>query len=600
MVTGMSDLSSLAEAARFLERGDLAAAERSITALPGWDADPDALHLMALARLQQNRPVEAEKLLKQSLGARPGHPHVLVNLAKLFLAQGRHGEALAALQAALEADPKLTEAWYELAALKFAKGDSRSAEGAFRQVLALEPRHLPARLWLGVTIKNDGRGAEAEPIREAGVGLAREAPLKAAFVYNLAWSQYLQGKKQTALDNFAFAARLDSSLNSDVNCADLLEELGRVEEALALLETVIQREPGNAAAHLAYNNLLHRLGRDGEFLASYDRAPQTASMLAAKAGLLLKRGKPEEAAEIFAQAKTREPGNPEALTGLAAALNALGRHGEAMAALEQALQHQPATAPLYQSLAATALQARDPEKSAAFAEKSLRLSPVDQSGLALLGSAWRMLGDARDEMLNGYDELIGVFDLEPPQGFSRMEDFNRELNAWLAGMHRNVREPLEQSLKGGSQTRGYLFGQGHDLAEQLKARIGEAIGRYIAEIKPDARHPFRGRAGSGFRYKHSWSSRLGDCGFHVNHIHPGGWISSCYYVALPEVVKDETAKQGWIKFGEPGFEIGLAPRRAIQPRPGRLVLFPSYMWHGTIPFHENSTRTTVAFDAVPL
>jgi hypothetical protein len=97
----------------------------------------------------------------------------------------------------------------------------------------------------------------------------------------------------------------------------------------------------------------------------------------------------------------------------------------------------------------------------------------------------------------------------------------------------------------------------------------------------------------------SWSSRLRDCGFHVNHIHPGGWISSCYYVGLPEAVKDETEKQGWIKFGEPSFNVGLGMRRAIQPQAGRLVLFPSYMWHGTIPFREDAARTTIAFDAVP-
>jgi Putative 2OG-Fe(II) oxygenase len=37
----------------------------------------------------------------------------------------------------------------------------------------------------------------------------------------------------------------------------------------------------------------------------------------------------------------------------------------------------------------------------------------------------------------------------------------------------------------------------------------------------------------------------------------------------------------------------------VQPAPGRLVLFPSYMWHGTIPFHDAQPRTTIAFDVVP-
>jgi hypothetical protein len=30
-----------------------------------------------------------------------------------------------------------------------------------------------------------------------------------------------------------------------------------------------------------------------------------------------------------------------------------------------------------------------------------------------------------------------------------------------------------------------------------------------------------------------------------------------------------------------------------------LVLFPSYLWHGTVPFSSNQARLTVAFDAVP-
>jgi hypothetical protein len=66
-------------------------------------------------------------------------------------------------------------------------------------------------------------------------------------------------------------------------------------------------------------------------------------------------------------------------------------------------------------------------------------------------------------------------------------------------------------------------------------------------------------------------------------------------------VKDETAQQGWIKFGEPSLQVALKTpvRRTIQPTAGRLVLFPSYMWHGTIPFHDAAARTTIAFDVVP-
>ena len=166
----------------------------------------------------------------------------------------------------------------------------------------------------------------------------------------------------------------------------------------------------------------------------------------------------------------------------------------------------------------------------------------------------------------------------------------------------NSGEFIDQSLRGGTQTPGHLFPAGLPLVEKLKQRIDEAVARYIAELDEDAAHPFLSRRGKDFRYAGSWSSRLQDCGFHVNHFHPDGWISSCYYVSVPDAVRDETAMQGWIKFGEPAVDVVLKEpiRRAIQPIAGRLVLFPSYMWHGTVPFHDSCARTTIAFDVVPV
>jgi hypothetical protein len=214
-----------------------------------------------------------------------------------------------------------------------------------------------------------------------------------------------------------------------------------------------------------------------------------------------------------------------------------------------------------------------------------------------MGSAYRLLGDERDESLNRYDELIAVFDLAPPQGFSNMADFNAELDSWLDRLHPGAHEHIGQSLRGGSQTVEQVFGAGHALIDRLEQRIAEAVRRYIAGLKSDAGHPFLSRRTGGFAWAGSWSSRLASQGYHANHFHPEGWISSCYYVAVPDAVKD--GRSGWIKFGEPDFELGLSARRVIQPAPGRLVLFPSYMWHGTIPFSAATARTTIAFDAAP-
>jgi hypothetical protein len=78
-----------------------------------------------------------------------------------------------------------------------------------------------------------------------------------------------------------------------------------------------------------------------------------------------------------------------------------------------------------------------------------------------------------------------------------------------------------------------------------------------------------------------------------------GWISSALYIVLPPDLEGEA---GWLALGEPrteSFPIDLPPTRLIEPKPGRLALFPSWMWHGTRPFGAGE-RLTVAFDvAVP-
>jgi hypothetical protein len=181
-----------------------------------------------------------------------------------------------------------------------------------------------------------------------------------------------------------------------------------------------------------------------------------------------------------------------------------------------------------------------------------------------------------------------------------MAEFNTALNAHLDALHTDLREHVDQTLRHGTQTAPALLNTSHALLGALRQRIEEAVGVYIARMQADEDHPLSGRRRSGFAFAGSWSSRLYDRGFHVNHIHPAGWISSCYYVSAPDAVLDASAKEGWIKFGEPSFKLCDTVRRAIQPVPGRLVLFPSYMWHGTNPFRSAVARTTIAFDAVPV
>lgn len=206
-------------------------------------------------------------------------------------------------------------------------------------------------------------------------------------------------------------------------------------------------------------------------------------------------------------------------------------------------------------------------------------------------TAWRLTDDPRAAWLAS-PELVQSFDIGdmlPPL---------ETLATALRDIHRAGGTYLDQSVRGGTQTDGPLFSRIDPAIRSTRTAIVAAIDRYVAALPPaDPHHPTLGRRRDrGVRFAGSWSVRLSGGGHHANHVHPQGWISSALYVALPDL----PSEQGWLTIGEPPSALGIdqPPLRSIAPRPGQLVLFPSWLWHGTRPFADGE-RMTIAFDVAP-
>jgi tetratricopeptide (TPR) repeat protein len=595
---------TLAEAAALVAKGDFVGAGKLAESLliGSKGSDAESLHILGLVKAQQGQFEEAVSLLRWSLTIAPRQPQAQCNLGKALARLGRTDEAVLALRAAIKLKPDLPEALFELGVCLQAAGRLEEAESAYRKLLRLKPSDADAKLALGNVLLGANKLDEAATAFQRGMDEPAQAAFTARLQAGLARVRRRQGRQEEALAGLEQAARLDPSLKLiEIERAELLHDLKRFDEALDLYRSLLARDPFNVALHHDYNDLLYRLDRKEDYLKSFDRAPPSPALNFAKATLLMHGRRYEEAAEAFTVLRQKNQGDKHAGVGLATALSRLGRHDQATALFETLVEQHPADANLCGNAAAAAIARGDAARALTLCERGHVLEPDNQVCLALMSPALRLLGDERDEALSGYDSLIRVFDLDPPDGFADMASFNAELDAYLDRLHPHQREHVAQSLRGGSQTIEQVFGAGHDLIDRLEQRIRQAMERYIAEMPADERHPFLSRRRRGFAYSGSWSSRLSTKGFHANHFHPEGWISSCYYVAVPEAVKDENLRQGWLKFGEPDFACPLeqAVRRALQPVPGRLVLFPSYLWHGTIPFRGGAARTTIAFDAVP-
>ena len=559
-----------------------------------------AAHLLGLALKDTGDWAQGEQWLRFSIGLAPQHGEFHANLGNLLRKREKYPDAEAAYRKALEllplhrparralaqtlndrnrpaeaevecrlllsSDGTDAEAWEILAMALTQLERLADAERAHRRAIALNPDDAVAHHNLGAllvrmerpeamasleaarklgadgyeTAYNRGRAAlNAGELEEAEAGFARAAqlqPLNLEAQRILACIRFMRGDP-------AFARSLGAAVRANRDntplqnlLAELLWRSGELPGAEALLRDVLARQASNAAAR---------------------------SILAS---ILMEQGRMEEAEAEALEAAAVRPDGPEIVSGLVMILLARGRAEEA----------QP------------------------FVAAQLQRDPMAQEWLAYEATIARMLGTERYRELYDYERFVRAFDLAPPPGFSSMIEFNEHLAAVLNDRHRFTRQPLDQTLRNGTQTSRSLLTDPEPVVQAALKAFEAAIEEYRHALVLPAGHPLARAREGAVHFTGAWSVRLQRNGFHVNHYHPEGTVSSAYYVEVPEEVRDPALKSGWIKFGEPRYPVaGLAPERFIEPRPGRLVLFPSYMWHGTNPIFGPSPRMCIAFDMRP-
>ena len=451
---------TLALANQALRAGDPDGADRALAPLLARPpAHPKVLHVAGLVRMHQQRFEEAAQFFAQSREADPREAILAFSHGTALRWLERQREAAAAFMDAAALKPDYAEAYFEAAGALQQLGEMEEAESLLRQWLTVLPDHARGLMALTDFLLAAKRPAEAEPLLRRALKQILPQQMRGAFLQSLGLALYRQNRELEALEQYEEASKISSDPTADVIRAEILQRLKRYDEAAGLSASLVAREPANPQWHQFHNGLMYRLESD-DYLKSFDRAPKTVELLLTKAYFLSSQKRAEETYRTYSEALALDPDNKLAALGLGSSLSMLGRHGEALTALEDLLAHHQDDCNILTSAAETALTSGDPEKALAYCQKSLSLQPHDQVALAVLGTAWRMMGDARDEDLNGYDSLIQIYDLDPPEGFCDMESFNAELNAWLTSAHPTTREYLDQSLRNGSQTQDKLFGAG--------------------------------------------------------------------------------------------------------------------------------------------
>jgi len=567
---------------------------------------PDALHLLAMAARDRGDPSAAEDLFRKALSGAPRRADILVNFGNFLLSQGREREARSRLSKAIKWDPKLPSAWYHLGLLSLKTGEFREARRCATRATLLAPRYAPAWELLAAVQQKCGEIDAAIATCRQGIRQQPDAP---RMHYSLGQLLRQECEFEEAATAYEAAVKQGHTTpDAYRNLAEAWLEAGYPDRAMAAADNGVQRFPDHALLHRVRARMHRELEVPGDpvqlLWQSARATPANADLWRTLAELLNRLERKDEARAALAEARTRGcPDTPELRLLEATSLASSGTDDEAARQLDALDRACPGHRGIKLAFAQHLLSDGDPARAESLCAEVLQHAPLDQLALAYRGTAWQLLKDPREQWLLDYERMISRVEVPPPAGYASTAEFFEALGEVLTPLHRMRAHPVEQTLRGGTQTNGFLFRLKAPLLRELEAQIRIAVRETLSAFPNDLEHPFWGRRpkGDGVRFSGAWSVRLASAGYHTNHMHPAGWMSSALYVALPDEVRAAQDQSGHIQFGVPLLDkdLALPPRRVLKPEVGTLVLFPSYMWHGTIPFHSQQSRLTVAFDLLP-
>jgi uncharacterized protein (TIGR02466 family) len=415
---------------------------------------------------------------------------------------------------------------------------------------------------------------------------------------------------------------------------------GRGRPAADLLARAVEIDPGDADIHSDLGNALHACGELDDALRAFSTAtrlaPQVARLHFNLGNALNMKKRPEAALTAYGKALEIEPGNPVFHNNLGNTLQELQRLDHAAQALERAVALDPRYADAYYNLGLVQEARGDfeaaidayrkvlalepghleaqlrfierlflcdrPAEALAAADAGLAAEPVNANGMVMKATVLAALGDRDAERaFVDFDRLLWHTTLVPPQGYASQEAFNRALADHVRSHPTLADDPPDQTTRSGKQS-GDLLHEPLGPMGQWAERINAAVHAYLTQLPRDADHPFLARRPTRWSLS-VWGVVLSRHGHQLPHTHPSGWVSGVYYVQVPESVHDPAREpEGWIEFGrpDPRYTCVTDPRvKVIEPAEGMVLLFPSFLWHRTVPLDSEEERISIAFDVYP-
>jgi uncharacterized protein (TIGR02466 family) len=476
--------------------------------------------------------------------------------------------------------------------------------------------------------------------------------------------QQAQGNYQEALQSFKKILTLNEGIAEiHVNVAILFSQLNDNSQAISHYQRAIQLKPNLVTAHFNLAALLQTRGELQTASLHYQQAlayqPNFVEALANLGTVLQLQGQLHAAKQCYQRAlQLRE--DAQGYFNLGTVEYDLGDHDAAITAFEAALTLNPHYADAWNNLGETWRDHGDMIKAVRCYKQAIQAQANHDRALYNMGEyhclANELLeaipyfegsefADAKERVLQclyktkqfdlfkqKFDELSAVqnhssillgtlsthyaLNFQQENGYSfcsapmqyvqhtHIDELNPDSPLLLQLLddiqHLAIAERKQGRLYYGIQSAGNLLQRSETSFQQLATLIRGKVSEYREHFK-DSDSQLIKQFPELLEFSSSWYLRMKKGGYLTSHIHEEGWISGCVYLQLPD---KNGAHEGSFEYGTDGDDYPRLhdnfPVQIVDQQVGDLVLFPSSLFHRTLPFHNEQQRVCVAFDIKPI
>lgn len=476
-------------------------------------------------------------------------------------------------------------------------GQLATAEQTAKNLIAKHPNTFMLHHVLALAL--DGQQKFLESIDSYHSAIALQ-PNTADLHFNLGIALSNTNQFENAVAAYQKAIALNPNFfEAHGNLGIALQRLGLFDEAITSYKTGLKINPQDARGHFNLGTVLRDTGSLVDAIASYKKAitlfPNYTDAYNNLGETLRDHGDMDAAVKHYQEALTRNQDHPNANYNMGEFLYLAKQYNEAITYFERSQFDD------WQARSMTCLYKAEQydvfkTKLDHLANSTRHASPL----ISTLATHYAINFDTE----NNYNFCKSGFDFVYQNSIKELAKPGSTLRKQL--LHdiesTDIAERVQGMLHYGKQSAGNLFKRPEASFKQLAALVIQEFINYKNTFS-DADCELIKSFPDDLEFTSSWYVKMQQGGHLTPHIHEVGWISGAVYLAMPV----HNGNEGAFEYSSHGDNYPIQPSKtplsfpseSTLPKVGDIVLFPSSLFHRTIPFNSDETRICIAFDLKP-